>query len=167
MGRRREKQVRIGQREKKLVASLVKKIKNYRVFRDMGRQRETAFNDRLMDHLRQNPNPLDVSNKKIPAAEFVGEQFRPEFYVEYHSRQLCCVECKRLTENSAKARWKEGLSQALLYSAVYKAVVLVLFDFTKDSRYFKKFGPGNTVESRFAARLRRDYNIFICAVEAS
>jgi hypothetical protein len=79
---------------------------------------------------------------------------------------LCCVECKRLTENSAKGRWKEGLSQALLYSAVYKAVVLVLFDFTKDSRYFKKLGPGNTVESRFATRLRHDYNIFISAVRA-
>jgi hypothetical protein len=79
---------------------------------------------------------------------------------------LCCVECKRLTENSAKGRWKEGLSQALLYSAVYKAVVLVLFDFTKDSLYFKKLGPGNTVESRFATRLRHDYNIFISAVRA-
>ncbi len=166
MGRQRERQVRIGQKEKKLITSLVKKIKAYRVFRDMGKQRETSFNDRLMDHLRQNPNPLDVSNKRIPAAEFVGEQFRPEFYVKHGRHQLCCVECKRLTENSAKGRWKEGLSQALLYSAVYKAVVLVLFDFTKDSRFFKKFGPGNTVESRFAAKLRHDYNIFISVVRA-
>jgi len=166
MGRRREKQVRIGAKEKRVVTSLVKKIREYRVFRDMGKQRETSFNDRLMDHLRQNPNPLDVSNRNIPAAEFVGEQFRPEFYVQRHGRQLCCVECKRLTEKSAKGRWKQGLSQALLYSAVYKAVVLVLFDFTKDSRYFKKFGPGNTVESRFAARLRHDYNISISVVRA-
>src|SRR5229473_2526466 len=132
----------------------------------VGKQRETSFNDRLMDHLRQNPHPLDVRNKKIPAAEFVGEQFRPEFYVRYHGRQLCCVECKRLTEKQAKGRWKEGLSQAILYSAVYKAVVLVLFDFTKDSRFFKKFGPGNSVESRFAAKLRHDYNIYISAVKA-
>ncbi len=166
VGRQREKQVRIGQKEKKVVKSLVKKIKGYRVFLDMGKQRETSFNDRLMDHLRQNPHPLDVRNKKIPAAEFVGEQFRPEFYVRYHGRQLCCVECKRLTEKQAKGRWKEGLSQAILYSAVYKAVVLVLFDFTKDSRFFKKFGPGNSVESRFAAKLRHDYNIYISAVKA-
>ena len=68
MGRLREKQVRIGKKERKIVSSLVKKIRGYRVFRDMGRQRETSFNDRLMDHLRQNPNPLDVSNKKIPTA---------------------------------------------------------------------------------------------------
>lgn len=167
MGRLPEKQVRIGKREKRIVSSLVKKIRGYRVFRDMRKQRETSFNDRLMDHLRQNPNPLDASNKKIPAAEFVGEQFRPEFYVTHHRRQLCCVECKRLTENSAKSRWKEGLSQALLYSAVYKAVVLVLFDFTNDARYYKRFGPGNTVESRFAARLRRDFNIFITVVKPS
>jgi hypothetical protein len=166
MGRRREKQVRIGASEKKVVASLVRKIKGYRVFRGMRNQRETSFNDRLMDHLRQNPNPLDVINKNIPVATFVGEQFRPEFYVKHHGRQLCCVECKRLTQNDAKGRWKAGLSQALLYSAVYKAVVLVLFDFTRDSRYFKKFGPGNAVESRFAAQLRRDYNIFISVVRA-
>lgn len=166
MGRRREKQVRIGQKEKKVVTSLVKKIKGYRVFRDMGNQRETSFNDRLMDHLRQNPNSLDVSNKNIPAAQFVGEQFRPEFYVKHHGRKLCCVECKRLTQKHAKGRWKEGLSQALLYAAFYKAVVLVLFDFTKDARFFKKFGPGNTVESRFAAQLRHDYNIFISVVRA-
>lgn len=166
MGRQREKQVRIGQKEKNIVTALAKKIKTYRVFREMGKQRETSFNDRLMDHLRQNPHPLDVSNKKIPAAEFVGEQFRPEFYVKHGRHHLCCVECKRLTEKSAKGRWKEGLSQALLYSAVYKAVVLVLFDFTKDSRFFKKFGPGNTVESRFAARLRHDFNISISVVRA-
>lgn len=166
MGRRREKQVRIGKRENKVVTSLVRKVKGYRVFRAMGNQRETSFNDRLMDHLRQNPNPLEVSNKNIPAADFVGEQFRPEFYVKQGRRPLCCVECKRLTEKHAKGRWKEGLSQALLYSAVYKAVVLVLFDFTKGARFSLKFGPGNSVESRFAARLRHDYNIFICAVRA-
>lgn len=167
MGRRREKQIRIGRKERQAVVSLIKKIKEYRVFLDMKSQRETSFNDRLMDHLRQNPNPLEVSNKKIPTAAFVGERFRPEFYVKHGSRRLCCVECKRLTERSAKGRWKQGLSQALLYSAVYKAVVLVLFDFTKDSRFFKSFGPGNSVESRFAARLRHDYNIFISVVRAS
>ena len=166
MGRQREKQVRIGKKEGQIVAAMVEKIRGYRVFRAMGKQRETSFNDRLMDYLRQNPNPLDVSNKNIPSAEFVGEVFRPEFYAMRGSRPLCCVECKRLTEKSAKGRWKSGLSQALLYSAVYKAVVLVLFDFTKDSRYSKKFGPGNTVESRFAARLRHDYNIFIAPVRA-
>ncbi len=166
MGRRPEKQVRIGKKERNVVASLVKKIKGYRVFLDMSKQRETSFNDRLMDHLRQNPNPLEISNKNIPAAQFVGEQFRPEFYVKHHGRKLCCVECKRLTQNHAKGRWKEGLSQALLYASVYKAVVLVLFDFTKNARFFNKFGPGNTVESRFAAQLRRDYNIFISVVKA-
>jgi len=165
VGRLREKQVRIGAREKKVVATFVRKIKEYRLSREMRNQRETDFNDRLMDHLRQNPNPLDVSNKNIRAAQFVGEQFRPEFYVKHGQHYLCCVECKRLTEKAAKGRWKEGLSQALLYSAVYKVVVLVLLDFTKNSRYFRKFGPGNTVESRFAAKLRVDHNIYIAAVK--
>ena len=105
MGRQREKQIRIGKKKRKDVTSLVKKIKVYRVFRDMQRQRETAFNDRLMDHLRQDPHPLSVSNKKIPSAEFVGEQFRPEFYALRGKHPLCCVECKRLTEKSAKGRW--------------------------------------------------------------
>ncbi len=165
MGRRQEKQVRIGAREKKVVTSLVRKIKAYRLSREMRNQHEPAFNDRLRDHLRQDPDPIEVSNKNIPSAEFVGERFRPEFYVKRGQQQLCCVECKRLTEKSAKGRWKEGLSQALLYSAVYKVVVLVLFDFTRNSRFSKKFGPGNTVESRFAAKLRQDHNIFIAALK--
>jgi hypothetical protein len=162
MSRKPEKQKRIGFQEKRQISALVKKIRRYRIFAAMRNQRETRFNDRLMDYLRQPPNPLDVSNRKIPAAEFVGEQFRPEFYLGRNpQRRLCAVECKRLADKSAKSRWKEGLSQAILYSSVYKYVVLVFLDFTAGSKYARKFGPGNKPETRFARRLEDSSRIRI------
>lgn len=155
MGRLKEKQKRVGKKEDKQIRKLLKKIENYKIFSEMKRDRETKFNARLMDFIRQDPNSLEVTNKNIPPAEFVGETFRPEFYI---GTKTCAVECKRLTDGSAKAKWKEGLSQALLYSEVYKAVILVLFDYTKNSDYYKRFGRGNSIESRFRKKMR-DNNI--------
>ncbi len=162
MARISQKQKRIGSCERILTNTLIKKIKGYRVFVRMKKQRETAFNDRLMDHLRQNPKPIEVSNRNIPSTYMVNETFRPEFYLSRKdTKHLCAVECKRLTESNAKSRWKEGLSQSLLYSTIYKTVVLVFFDFTKGARYAKHFGPGNKTESRFATHLRKTMNIYI------
>jgi len=162
MSRKPEKQKRIGAQEKKQIASLIRKIKRYRIFAAMKNQRETRFNDRLMDYLRQPPDPLDCSNRDIPVAEFIGEQFRPEFYLgRQPERRLCAVECKRLTNKAAKSRWKEGLSQAILYSSVYKYVVLVFLDFTTGSKYAEKFGPGNKPETRFAKKLKDSTSIHI------
>jgi hypothetical protein len=166
MGRKPEKQRRIGAREKQLIGVLIRKVKGYRIFADMRDEHETSFNKRLMDHLRQKPDPLEVGNKNIPAVILSGEKFRPEFYLKRGaSRNLAAVECKRLTKSSAKSRWKEGLSQAVLYSTIYKSVLFVLFDFTRGAHDAAKFRPGNTAENRFAKKLRDKWNIHIIALK--
>ena len=165
MGRKRITQKRIGKKEQRKINILIAKLKTYRIFSNMKKQRENEFNNRLMDHLRQNPNPLEVNNVGIPAPVFVGETFRPEFYLGSKKKPLCAVECKRLTEHTAKARWKEALSQTLLYSEIYKSVIAVLLDFTSDARYHRAFGKGNNPETRFAKRLREQENIQIIVLK--
>lgn len=165
MTKRKEKQIRIGKDERKLVDLLATKIKNYRIFPDQAKQREVKFNDRLMNHVRQNPSLRKITNQNIPTASFVKEQFRPEFYLNHKSKPLCAVECKRLIERSAKARWKEGLSQATLYSLAYKAVILVLLDFTEDSRFYKAFKRKNSVENRFKKKLQMENEIHIVVLK--
>jgi len=165
-GRPREKQRRLGRKERQTVVNVNRKIKEYRIFNEDKNKLETKLNDRLINHLKQNPGPLTILNKNIPAVKLVTDTFRPEFFIGQSGRKdLCAVECKRLTEHSAKARLKEGLSQALLYSTKYKVVFLVLFDFTKKGGYAASFGRGNTPETRFAAKLRRDRNLYIVALK--
>jgi hypothetical protein len=160
------KHKRVGAQERKLVKILIHKIKGYIVFSHMKNQRETTFNRYLMNHLCQKPDPLDVNNRNIPVATLGGARFRPEFYLcNGAARNLCAVECKRLTNNNAKARWKEGISQALLYSTVYKSVVLVFFDFTTSALYAGKFRVGNNAETRFAKRLRDMLNLHIVVIK--
>jgi hypothetical protein len=166
MPRTPEKQKRLGKLERKQVDLLTKKISRYRIFSYMRNQRETRFNERLLDHLRQEPNPLVVSSKDIPVVLFADEEFRPEFYLKMGLRKtICALECKRLTKHNAKSRLKEGLSQALLYSTIYKYVIFLFLDFTKDSIYASRFGPGNKPESRFAKQLRHDSNIRIIVLK--
>jgi hypothetical protein len=74
---------------------------------------------------------------------------------------LCAIECKKLNDQFAKVRWKEGLSQALLYAHYYKSVIYVLFDYTSGAAYAHAFGQGNRVESRFAKQLRETANVYI------
>jgi hypothetical protein len=165
MPKTREKQKRVGPVERKLIAILVRKAGDYSIFRDMRKKKETAINHLLMHSLRQKPDPLMVSNKAIPVAKFVGEQFRPEFYLLKGTRAICAVECKRLTEKGAKGAWKAGLSQALLYSAVYKAVVLIFYDFTSDGRYHHAFQENNSPESRFAKKLARKDKVQVVVIK--
>lgn len=162
MAKRKTKQKRIGANEKKLIGSLVRKFKRYSIYRNMKNKRETEFNKLLFDYARQKPTPLQVRNKNIPSPELVEETFRPEFYLaNAGTKFLCAVECKKLSDHNAKSRWKEGLSQALIYATVYKAVVLLLFDFTRQGVYANCFGRGKTAENRFAAKLRKVHKISI------
>jgi hypothetical protein len=162
MGRKAIPRMRIGAYEKGRIGIARRKLKEYRIFWSQRHEGETALNKLLIDHLRQQPSPLHVENSNIPCAQFFKEKFRPEAFFETRpGKKLFAIECKRLTQKSAKGRWKEGLSQALLYATSYKHVFLVLFDFTKTNLYHKAFGKGNTSESRFAAKLRRLHNLDI------
>lgn len=161
MGRQKEKINRLGKDEKKIINNLLKKIKNYKIFNDKSKERETKFNERLFDYLRQDSKLNKITNKKIQSIIFVEETYRPEFCLTYKNRKLFAIECKRLNDKSAKSKWKEGLSQSLLYSLEYKVVVFLIFDFTKDHKYGKSFGRGNSLESKFSKQMREENGLYI------
>lgn len=143
--------------------ALLKEIKAFKVFPQQRKMGETELNAFLINHLLQ--RELNVENRKITVAKFVGETFRPECLLRGSGTYpICAIECKKLNEQFAKTRWKEGLSQCLLYAHYYKAVIFVLFDYSSGARYATAFGPGNRVESRFAKELREGNRIHIVVI---
>lgn len=164
MARKRTPRKRIGHKEAAALNSLRKHVKAYKIFRQNRTQGETRFNDRLIDHLRQMDD--QVENTNIHPASFVGEIFRPECFLRGKGKYpLCAIECKKLTDKFAKARWKEGLSQSLMYMHHYKSVIYVLYDFTSQGSYAKAFGRGNRSESGFAKLIRDSLGVHIVALK--
>ena len=150
----------MGKKEAGQFGALLKSVKAFKIFPNQKKLGETKLNAFLINHLLQ--CDLGVENKNITPARFVGEVFRPEFLLRGSGKYpLCAIECKKLNDQSAKARWKEGLSQALLYAQYYKAVIYVLFDYSSGAVYADAFGRGNRVESRFAKELRETTNAYV------
>ena len=124
----------------------------------------STYYDAMPNYLRR--RDFSIENEKITSAKFVGETFRPECLLRgFGTYPLCAIECKKLNDQIAKARWKEGQSQSLLYSHYYKVVMLVLFDYSSGARYAAAFGPGNRVESRFAKELREGNKVHIVVLK--
>ena len=165
MGRTSVPQKRLGKKEAGHLGALIKSVRDFKIFNDQKKLGETALTKHLINYLKQ--RDIHFENTKIDTAKFFGETFRPEGLLRGSSKRypLCAIECKKLDDKSAKIRWKEGLSQALLYGQKYKAVLYVLFDYTKGAKYESAFGRGNRAESRFARQLRDDANLYIIAVK--
>jgi|SRR6185295_17654264 len=154
----------MGKIESGQFGALLKEVKGFKIFPQQKKLGETKLNAFLINHLLQ--CNLDVENKNIAAAKFVGETFRPECLLRGSGTYpLCAIECKKLNDQFAKPRWKEGLSQSLLYSHYYKAVIYVLFDYSTGARYAAAFGRGNRVESRFAKELRKTSGVYIVVLK--
>jgi len=165
MGRLSIPQKRLGKREAGQLGGLIKCIKGFRIFKDQRKQGETEITKHLINHLKQ--HLIHFENRNIETVRFVNETFRPEGILRGSSNKypLCAIECKKLNDDSAKFRWKEGLSQALLYGQRYKAVLYILFDYTSGATYESAFGRGNRPESRLAKQLREEMNIYIIALK--
>ena len=164
MGRRSTPQRRMGKKEAGQFGVLLKSVKGFKIFPDQKKLGETKFNALLINFLLQ--SNIGVENRNITPAKFVGEVFRPECLLRGAGHYpLCAIECKKLNDQHAKARWKEGLSQALLYAQYYKAVVYVLFDYSSGAAYAGAFGRGNRVESRFAKELREATRVHIVVLK--
>ena len=165
MGRKSTPQKRMGKREAGQFGALLKSVKDFKIFPQQRTQGETKFNAFLINYLLQ--CGLGIQNKNITTAKFVGEVFRPECLLRGSGKHypLCAIECKKLNDQYAKARWKEGLSQALLYAQYYKAVIYVLFDYSSQAAYADAFGRGNRVESRFAKELRETNRVHIVVLK--
>jgi hypothetical protein len=157
-------QKRLGKHQKGQYGALLKKVKDFKIFRNQKSWGETKLNAFLINYLLQ--GNIGIENKNIPTANFVGEVFRPECLLRGSSNYpLCAIECKKINDQFGKANWKLGLSQALLYADHYKKVIYVLFDYSTGSKYAKAFGPGNRIESRFANRLRNEANDHIIVLK--
>lgn len=164
MARTRIVQKRLGKIETRQFLALLKALRTFKIFQQQGKLGETKLNALLINYLLQ--CDLNIENKNIIAAKFVGETFRPECLLRGSGHYpICAIECKKLNDEFAKSRWKEGLSQSLLYSHYYKAVVFVLFDYSSDAKYAAAFGRGNRVESRFAKELREQNGVHIIAIK--
>lgn len=161
MARRKTPRKRLGHLEAKHIDRIRRAIRAFRLTAADGDLPETAINSRLIAALKA-ADPT-VVNTNIASISFAGETFRPECCIRAAgAHHLVAVECKRLiTPKPAKALWKEGLSQALLYLQRYKTVFLVLYDFTPSCAYACAFSRGNRLESRFAAWARETLRLRI------
>jgi hypothetical protein len=168
MGQKRTPIEKIGKKERGLIASVQHALKNYTIFKEQKKQTETAFNMRIIDHLRQKPYELPFLSKNIPSSELCTHVFRPEGYLlNAQGHPLVTIECKRLiddTAKTAKTRFKEGLGQSFIYRIKYKYVFFVLLDFTKEQHFVHSFGRGNTPSSAFSSWLRTENNIEIVSI---
>ena len=153
-------QKRIGKNEKSAVAAVLKKVRSHVVFKQDRKRNETFFNHRLYRDVKAKVPATE--NRKIWAARLVGETFRPEFFLTSgKASPLLCAECKKLTDQSAKSRFKEGLSQALLYANEYKTVLLVFYDYTTGAKYSAAFANKKGGEARLAAQLLLKHRIHV------
>lgn len=151
-------QKRIGPAENASVEKAIKHLARYKVFWQDRKKNETFFNHLLYRHLAQVDNR--VTNNGIRSVTLVGETFRPEFCIIGNKKYpLFCVECKKLSDKTAKARFKEGLSQALVYSNDYKCVLLAFYDFTKGSSYSACFTAARSSEKKFIDDLWKQHRI--------
>jgi hypothetical protein len=156
---------RIGPNERAILNKILKRCHKFRVFIQHKKKNETYFNDLLINDLRQ--AGLEMKDRRIPKARFVGETFRPDCYVRGRGKiPICAVECKKLTDDSAKALWRAGLSQAILYSHFYKSVILVFYDYTKQNSYYATFSAKKSIEARFIDALRKAFHIHVVVIRA-
>ncbi len=154
---------KIGSKEQVVLNKALSIVRKFQIFKQYKQKSETFINHMLIHQLKQK---LNVNDRSIPCAKMVGDQFRPECFIKGSGEiPLCAFECKKLTDAFAKARWKEGLSQALLYSHCYKATVLIFYDYTKNGAYSLAFGSKKSMESRFAESLRKAFRIYVVIIK--
>lgn len=152
MGRTKTPQKRLGKLEQPIFTKALTAIRDYKIFWRYKGKGETWHNNVLINALLQ--AGVDAKHNNIPVAKFMGEQFRCEAFIEGGAFPVLGIECKRVTDQNVKRVWKEGLSQAILYTAKYKRVILVFYDFTANGLLHRAFGRGNRPETSFAKDLR-------------
>lgn len=165
MGRAKTPQKRLGRLEKAQFRRALISIQEHRIFQRYKDKGETWHNTALINTLLQ--GDVDAKHSDIPCPMFMGETFRCEAFLSGGTFPLLAIECKKVTDKNVKRVWKEGLSQALLYSTKFKRVILVFYDFTRHGLLKRAFAPGNRTESVFAKELREMNRIFLVVLRPS
>ena len=165
MGRNKTPQKRLGKHEQARFNKALAAVRRYKIFWRYKSKGETWHNTTLINALLQ--AGVDTKHARIPQASFLGETFRCEAFLEGGAFPLLAIECKKAIDRNLKAVWKEGLSQALIYSAAYKRVILVFYDFTTNGTMAAAFSPGNKPETAFAKELREMNRVTIVILKPS
>jgi hypothetical protein len=165
MPRKKTPQKRLGKHEQKLFNKALATVRGHKIFWRYKAKGETWHNNTLINTLLQ--AGIDAKHANIPTVTFLGETFRCEAFVDGGAFPLLAVECKKALTRNLKAVWKEGLSQALLYSATYKRVILVFYDFTNNGVMATAFSRGNKLETAFCKQLREKNRITTVVLKPS
>jgi hypothetical protein len=152
MARKKTPQKRLGKNEQKQFNKALATVRGHKIFSIYKSKGETWHNTSLINTLLQ--AGVNAKHAKIPPVSFLGETFRCEAFLAGGAFPLLAIECKKALTKNLKAVWKEGLSQALLYSTTYKRVFLVFYDYTKDGIMMTTFSSGNKLETAFSKQLR-------------
>jgi len=167
MPRRKKPRYRLGSDERRTVKRMASAIQRFVLWTAEAGYHENRLNRKLARHLSNAIPNLQLVSNQIAVTEFAGEEYRPEYFIRGAGEYpLCCFECKKLPRRKSKKNFMTALSQALLYSALYKWVFLVFYDFSPRRIYSAAFGPGNKFESGFARFLRENHNIKIISIPA-
>lgn len=152
MARKKTPQKRLGKNEQKMFNKALATVRGHKIFTIYKNKGETWHNTSLINTLLQ--TGINAKHAAIPPVRFLGETFRCEAFLDGPAFPLLAIECKKALDKNLKAVWKEGLSQALLYSACYKRVFLIFYDYTKHGVMAATFSSGNKLETAFSKQLR-------------
>src|SRR6266568_5305554 len=132
MARRKKPRYRLGSDERRLVSCLSAAINRFVLWTAEAGYHENRLNRKLARHLTNSIPHLQLANNRIAVTRFVGEEYPPEYFICGTGKYpLCCFECKKIPRRKSKKNFMTALSQALLYSALYKWVFLVLYVFRR------------------------------------
>lgn len=165
MPRKKTPQKRLGKHEQRLFNKALATVRGHKIFQRYKSKGETWHNNMLINTLLQ--AEIDAKHANIPKVTFLGETFRCEAFLDGGAFPLLAIECKKALSRNLKAVWKEGLSQALLYSTTYKRVFLVFYDYTSNGIMATTFSSGNKLETAFSKQLREMNRITIVVLKPS
>jgi len=165
MGRSKTPQKRLGKHEQTQFNRALGAIRKHKIFWRYQNKGETWQNTALINTLLQSGS--NAKHSAIPTPSFLGETFRCEAFLDGGAFPLLAIECKKANDENVKRVWKEGLSQALLYSIKFKKVILVFYDFTSKGALRRAFSSGNKSETSFAKELREKNRITIVVLKPS
>lgn len=161
VGRKPNQRQRIGHLENKRLEGIIRQIRSFPLKPGDIAKTESDLNGELNAWIQEvEPTWTNKQHVKVP---FADVHFNPDGTLPSTTARPPLVACegkKLVAENPQKA-WKEGLGQAFTYRVLFKAAVLVLYDFTPAGHYGRALGPGNSVESSFAAKIRKNWRIHI------
>ncbi|MEI2721920.1 MAG: hypothetical protein V9E87_17690 [Gemmatimonadales bacterium] len=147
-------QIRIGKVEQSIISAALRFFKQGHRPLAAGNKREAAFTAEIA---KQCPTTGYLAKypirRKPEKATLFGKRYFPDLWISGpNGKPLLAIEVKLAGHH--KASFKEALAQAAVYSTQYKAVALLLYDYSPEKSYKLRMRPGNCAETRLSGKLR-------------